>query len=241
MKKFLIIALLMLTPLIQAAPDVYDQLRGRQMVGDAGAPWFADDAIMYFGTGKDTSLTYNSTSGYLEMVGLTAYDNTSITVTSGEDITFAGGDSKADFSAGSGVTKTTLGAVTIGPGAVGITGTATFSKTVNYAVNASTTVSTTLTSSSTKTVYGIDAHAANVTLTLPDAATVSGRTYVIGTNYDPGSYYVKITSTGSDKLGGTGGFTIAQTTDGKAGMTLTSDGTLYILSGAYGTWAEGTA
>ena len=150
-------------------------------------------------------------------------------------VTVASGTSAFDFSGGSGIFKTSTGAVTIGPGATTVSGS------LAYSVNASTTVSTTLTSANTKTVYGIDAHSANVTLTLPDAATVTGRTYVIGTNYDPGSYYVKITSTGGDKLGGTGGFTIAQTTDGKAGMTLISDGTLYILGGAYGAWAEGTA
>jgi len=110
-----------------------------------------------------------------------------------------------------------------------------------YSVNASTTVSTTRTDTGTKTVFGIDAHSANVTLTLPDAATVPGRVYQIGTNVDPGSYYVKIKATTSDKLGGSGGFTIAQTTDAKAGMALVSDGTLYLIYGAYGTWAEGTA
>lgn len=126
MKKILIIAmLLMLIVPALALPDVYDQLRGRQMVGDGGAPWFKDNAVMYFGTDKDTSLKFNSTSGYLEMVGLTAYDNTSITMPSGEDITFAGGDSKMDLSAGSGIFKTPLGAVTIGPGAIDVSGTQT--------------------------------------------------------------------------------------------------------------------
>lgn len=63
MKKFIIIAMLMLliAPAF-ALPDVYDQLRGRQMVGDVGAPWFADSAVNYFGTGKDVALTYNPTS-----------------------------------------------------------------------------------------------------------------------------------------------------------------------------------
>lgn len=61
MKKFLIIVmLLMLIAPAFALPDVYDQLRGRQMVGDKGAPWFADNAIMYFGTGKDAAISYNS-------------------------------------------------------------------------------------------------------------------------------------------------------------------------------------
>ncbi len=76
MKKFLIIALMiyLIMPSL-ALPDVYDQLRGRQMVGDKGAPWFADDASMKFGTGKDVSISYddamdkwyvNDTDVYLE-------------------------------------------------------------------------------------------------------------------------------------------------------------------------------
>lgn len=110
-----------------------------------------------------------------------------------------------------------------------------------YSVNASTTISTVRTAAGTKTVFGIDAHLANVTITLPDAALVPGRVYQIGTNVDPGTYYVKVTATGGDKLGGSGGFTIAQTTDAKAGMAVVSDGTLYLIYGAYGSWAEGTA
>lgn len=130
MKKFLILALLavLISPSIAAIYDPFDMLRGKQMV-PYGSLWSADDAVMYFGDGKDASLKFNSTSGYLEMVGLTAYDNTSITVESGEDITFAGGDSAADFHLGSGLFKTSTGAVTIGPGAVGLTGTMTVATT----------------------------------------------------------------------------------------------------------------
>jgi len=110
MKRILIMALLvvLIAPAF-ALPDVYDQLRGRQMVGDAGAPWFADNAVMYFGTDKDASLKYNTATGYLEVVGTTVYDNTSIMLASGNDLTAAGGDSKLDMSAGTGVTKTTTG------------------------------------------------------------------------------------------------------------------------------------
>lgn len=92
--------------------DLGDILKGDQM-NPSGALWLKDDAVLYFGTDKDGSLKFNSTSGYLEMVGLTAYDNTSITVTSGEDITFAGGDSELDLSAGSGIWKMPAGAGTI--------------------------------------------------------------------------------------------------------------------------------
>lgn len=60
MKKILVVAmLLMLIAPSLALPDVYDQLRGRQMVADRGAPWYADSAVNYFGTGKDVSMMYN--------------------------------------------------------------------------------------------------------------------------------------------------------------------------------------
>ena len=271
MKKFLILALLaLLIPSVMALPDLEDQLKGDAYIRNAGAPWLDDDAVLYFGRDKDGSLKFNSTSGYLEMVGLTAYDNTSITVESGEDITFAGGDSKIDLSAGSGLWKMPLGQGTIGgatdfngaitcrdvtldanknvtmsgtgtyttgTGAVTLAGDTSIGKTLSLSVNASTTVDTTLTSSSTKTVYGVDAHSANVTLTLPDAATVTGRTYTIATNVDPGNYYVKVTATGGDKLGGAGGATTLMTTTAAAGISLVSDGSLYLVNGAYGTWS----
>jgi len=110
MKKFLILALLLmlLMPLALAIPEPYEMLKGKQMI-PVGGPWVADDQPIYFGDDKDSSLKYNTGTGYLEMVGLTAYDNTSITMESGEDITLAGGDSKVDLSAGTGITKTTLG------------------------------------------------------------------------------------------------------------------------------------
>lgn len=153
---------------------------------------------------------------------------------SGSDLNAIGGASDINYTLSSGILVTPTGAATH-------QGTTTFSKTVNLAVNASTTVSTTLTSSSTKTVYGLDASSANATLTLPDAATVAGRMYLIGTDADPGSNYVKVTATGGDKIGGAGGYTIMQTTDANAGMTVVSDGTRYLLVGINGSWAEGTA
>lgn len=48
--------------------DLGDILKGDQM-NPSGAPWLKDDAVLYFGTDKDGSLKFNSTSGYLEMVG----------------------------------------------------------------------------------------------------------------------------------------------------------------------------
>jgi hypothetical protein len=73
---------------------------------------------------------------------------------------------------------------------------------IDVGVNASTNISTTLTSFSTKTVYDMDASSANVTLTLPDAATVPGRMYFISTSVNPGSNYVRITATGGDDING---------------------------------------
>lgn len=207
---------------------------GPGAVGITGILTIANLTAITAATGSSAFDLSASTGAFKTPSGTNTIDGATV-FAANKGVTVAAGTSAFDFSGGTGVFKTSTGAVTIGPGATTVSGS------LAYSVNASTTISSILTSSSTKTVYGIDAHAANVTLTLPDAATVTGRTYVIGTNYDPGSYYVKITATGSDKLGGTGGFTIAQTTDGKAGMTLTSDGTLYILGGAYGTWAEGTA
>ena len=72
--------------------------------------------------------------------------------------------------------------------------------TMAVGVNASTTIDTVLTSSSTKTVYDINATAANVTLTLPDAATVPGRMYFISVSGDPGANYARITATGGDDI-----------------------------------------
>ena len=115
MKKFLILALLaiLITPAL-GLPDLEDQLKGDAMVRDGGAPWFQDNAVMYFGTDKDGSLKFNSTSGYLEGVGFANRNNYSLTMIAGEDITFAGGDSKIDLSAGSGLWKMPLGQGTIG-------------------------------------------------------------------------------------------------------------------------------
>ena len=83
MKKILIIALLlMLIAPALALPDVYDQLRGRQMVGDKGSPWYADNAINYFGTGKDVAITYNPTFDKLFVNDTDVYLE--------EDVTIAG-------------------------------------------------------------------------------------------------------------------------------------------------------
>ena len=148
MRKF-IVGLCMLMIMVSIGSgywwDTEKILQGGQML-DTGAPWFSDDAAMYFGDDKDASIGYVSASGTLDVSG----------------------------------------AMKMPTMAVG--------------VNASTTSDTVLTSSSTKTVYDINATAANVTLTLPDAATVPGRMYFISVSGDPGTKYARINATGGDDI-----------------------------------------
>ena len=125
--------------------DTEKILQGQQML-KTGAPWFSDDAAMYFGDDKDASIGFVSASGTLDVSG----------------------------------------AMKMPTMAVG--------------VNASTTINTLLTSSSTKTVYDMDASGGNVTLTLPDAATVPGRMYFISVSGNPGANYARVTATGGDDI-----------------------------------------
>ena len=99
-------------------------------------------------------------------------------------------------------------------------------------VNATLTINTTLTSINTNVIYPIDASGASKALILPDAATVTGRTYMITTIADPGTYNITITATGGDTIGTAA--SLATTTP--AGLTLISDGTRYGVVGSYGTW-----
>lgn len=148
MRKF-IVGLCMLMIMVSIGSgywwDTEKILQGRQML-DTGAPWFSDDAVMYFGDDKDASIGFVNASGTLDVSG----------------------------------------AMKMPTMAVG--------------VNASTTVDTVLTSSSTKTVYDMDASAKNVTLTLPDAATVPGRMYFISVSGNPGTHYARINATGGDDI-----------------------------------------
>lgn len=121
---------------------------------------------------------------------------------------------------------------TTGTGSIGLNGPTTLADTLAFSVNATTTINTTLSSINTKTVYGIDASAGSKALILPDAATVSGRLYMISTTADPGAYNVTITATGGDTIG----VAASKVTTTPAGMTLVSDGTRYLEVGSYGTW-----
>ena len=125
--------------------DTEKILQGQQMI-KTGAPWFSDDAAMYFGDDKDASIGFVSASGTLDVSG----------------------------------------AMKMPTMAVG--------------VNASTTISTVLTSASTKTVYDMNAAGGNVTLTLPDAATVPGRMYFSSVSGNPGANYARVTATGGDDI-----------------------------------------
>ena len=158
--------------------DTEKILQGQQML-KTGAPWFSDDAAMYFGDDKDASIGFVSASGTLDVSG----------------------------------------AMKMPTMAVG--------------VNASTTINTLLTSSSTKTVYDMDASGGNVTLTLPDAATVPGRMYFISVSGNPGNYYARITATGGDDINANN--YLVSTDQWSTAVIVASNGAYRALTS--GTWA----
>lgn len=259
MRNVLIVVMLMgmlIAPSYAAWYDIGRILDGR-MMNPTGAPWFGDNQVMYFGTDKDASIKFNSTSGYAEVVGLAIFSNQSVAMESGEDITFAGGDSKLDIDQGTGITSTTTGTnylngnvqipsgktfksggtATLNALAVNTTGAFTGLLSANgglaTGVNASTVLSTTLTASSVKTVYDIDASGANRTLTLPDAATVGGRMYFISVSGNPGSNYVRITATGGDDINANN--YLVSTDQWSTALVVASNGAYRALTS--GTWA----
>ena len=181
MRKF-IVGLCMLMIMVSIGSgfwwDTEKILQGRQML-DTGAPWFGDDAKMYFGDGKDASIGFVSASGTLDVSGAMKMS------------------------------------------------------TVAVGVNASTTADTVLTSSSTKTVYDMDASAKNVTLTLPDAATVPGRMYFISVSGNPGTYYARITATGGDDINANN--YLVSTDQWSTAVIVASNGAYRALTS--GTWA----
>ena len=158
--------------------DTEKILQGQQML-KTGAPWFSDDAAMYFGDDKDASIGFVSASGTLDVSG----------------------------------------AMKMPTMAVG--------------VNASTTINTLLTSSSTKTVYDMDASGGNVTLTLPDAATVPGRMYFISVSGNPGANYARITATGGDDINANN--YLVSTDQWSTAVIVASNGAYRALTS--GTWA----
>lgn len=128
-----------------------------------------------------------------------------------------------------------VGKETIGE-TLDVTGLTTVSA-VKYGVNATTTAEeVTVTSSDLKTVYGIDASGATVTLTLPAADTVTGRLYMIAAAADMGGNNIVLATTGAGKLGGSQGADTLTSTDAAAAIQLISDGTNYLVVSKVGTW-----
>lgn len=105
------------------------------------------------------------------------------------------------------------------------------------AINATTSLSTVLTSTSTKTVFPVDASGGHITLTLPDAATNAGRMYMIVLAVDMAANNVIVDTTGAGNLGGTSGPDSLTTTDAAAALTVLSDGTNYLIVNKDGTWS----
>jgi hypothetical protein len=287
MKKLIIfvIAFAMLFSVAGAVLNPQNELEGKQKI-PTGAPWIPDNGKIYFGDDKDGYIEYDADgTSTVNIHGMsTLLEGAGVSLDSGEDLVFEGGDSKADFSLGSGVFKTTQGAITLGPGAATIadlaaitagsgsaaydlsastgafktsqgtntfggnvvvsgskttttgTGLTTISGMLAMAVNATTTLSTTLTASNTKNVYGVDASGGTVTLTLPDATTVTGRPYYIAAAADMVSNNIVVATTSSGKLGGAGGADTLTSTDAAAGLVVISDGTHYLVVSKVGTW-----
>ena len=169
----------------------------------------------------DGSKTFTSGTGAVNLLGPT-------TIARLDAITAGSGSAAYDLSASTGAFLTPSGTNTHSGNVVN-------SKTVTYSVNATTSLDTVLTSSSTKTVYAIDASGADATITLPDAATVTGRIYYIAIKTDPGIYFARIKAT-AGKLGGASGIAAAtglKDTDVSGGITLLSDGANYLIVGQY--------
>lgn len=170
------------------------------------------------------SKTFGTGTGAVSINGATTF-------AANKGIAMTAGTGAMDFSLGTGVFKTTTGAVTIGPGLT------TMSGGIAYPVNATTTLDTTLTASDTKTVYPMDGSGASVTLTLPDPTTVSGRMYIIAVAADMGGNNIVVADTGAGKIGGAGGADTLTSTDASAALTVISNGTHYLVTSKVGTWS----
>lgn len=219
------------TPTFNWGPSQGMKNAGTIQAGDL----YATDDLLVAGDAEVIGTLYvgilnagaNITSGHL---------TEDTTIDAGVDITAASGDGAFDYSLATGAFITSAGAATIGPGAVGISGDATFSKTVAYSLNATTTVSTTIDATATKTVYGIDASGGHVTFTLPDASTVTGRLYMIATAKDMAANNIIVATAGAGKIGGESGADTLTSTDATAALSVISDGTHYLVTSKVGTW-----
>lgn len=181
MKKFLILALLLIIPSM-ALPDLEAQLKGDAMVRDGGAPWFGDNAIMYFGADKDGYIKYNSTSGYVELSGVASDVLTNGgAVGSGNDITFAGGDSVFNAGSASGAFTTSTGTNTLSGDTV-IAGSKTFTTgTGAIALNGDVTIAATKGITKTTGAGNFDFSAGSGTfLTSTGTNTLGGNVVIAG-------------------------------------------------------------
>lgn len=113
---------------------------------------------------------------------------TNVTIASGKTLQSGGGAGALDFSAGSGVFKTTTGAVTIGPGAVTVSGAASFSSsaTVTGQTNANGGVqrstSGTLSVGTDANTTALSIGSIGVTATVLGNLQVNGTETVVGTS-----------------------------------------------------------
>lgn len=75
MRNVLIVVMLMGLLIVPSYAAWYDigRILDGSMMNPTGAPWFGDNQVMYFGTDKDASIKFNSTSGYAEVVGLAIF------------------------------------------------------------------------------------------------------------------------------------------------------------------------
>jgi len=220
------------------AGDVTGDLTGNLTSGTGaqtinGVATVKNDTKVAFGTTTSAAvnyLQYVSAGNYFDMGGNPLFSDGArwtgnLVPTAGSDLVATSGESDLNFAASTGFTNTTTDTNYIN-------GNVEFAKNIAYPVNATLTINTTLTSANTKVIYPIDASAGNKTLILPDAATVTGRMYMISTTADPGTYNIAISATGGDTIGTAA--SLATTTP--AGLTLISDGTRYGVVGSYGTW-----
>ena len=257
MKKLLIIALLfMLISPTLALPDLESQLKGKAMIRESGAPWLNDDAIMYFGADKDGYIKFNSTSGYVELSGVASGVLTNGgEVGSGNDLTFAGGDSIFNAGSASGAFTTSTGTNTLSGNTV-ISGSKTFTTgTGSVRLKGSTLIDTGKTFTVGATRHYTNTSATNITITdtdpdfwfcgnstepgnqtyvLPTAADNTGRiiTFIVTTN--PGANYVRIDGEGAETVDGTA---IQATTAGVGTLlAVICDGTKWYEYNSIGTW-----
>jgi len=188
-------------------------ITGRQPV-PYGAAWMNDDQSMYFGTGKDLALTYDSSEDKFYLNDTALYLE--------EATTFGTSISSPDLTAS----------------VLTVNDTATFTRPPAMSVNASTTVANTVfTTSSIKSIIPVDASGNNVTVTLPDAAAagMTGRIITIKSTVSPVANYVRVNATGDDHIDGD--HFIVSTTDYDS-VQVFSDGTQYWTVGRnVTTWA----